>query len=157
MKILFNCGLPFALTRGGQQIGIECTKAALEAIGIEVEPVRWWDDKQTGDIIHFFGRMPAGQIEMAHRKGIKVVMGEILTATGSRSRPALLLQRSFINAARSVLPASLTMRLDWDSYRLADAIIAMTPWEKHLMHYLFGAPLERIVIVPNGLEELFLQ
>jgi len=157
MKILFNCPLPFALTRGGQQIGIERTQAALQAIGLEVEPVRWWDDKQTGDVIHYFGRMPASQIEMAHQKGVKVVMGEILTATGSRSQLALALQRGFINAANAFLPAAFTARLDWDSYRLADAIIAMTTWEKHLMHYLFGAPTERIVIVPNGIEEFFLQ
>lgn len=157
MKILFNCGLPFALTRGGQQIGIECTQAALQAIGIEVEPVRWWDDKQTGDIIHYFGRMPALQIEQAHQKGIKVVMGEILTSTGSRSKSALALQRCFIKAIRSAFPTSLTVRLEWDSYRLADAIVAMTTWERHLMHYLFDAPLDRIVIVPNGVEALFLQ
>ena len=32
----------------------------------------------------------------------------------------------------------------------------MTAWEKHLMNYLFGAPLEKIFIVPNGVEEVFL-
>ena len=85
MKILFNCGLPFALAHGGHQIQIERTQAALQSIGIEVEPVRWWDDKQTGDIIHFFGRMPTDQIKLARQKGVKVVMAELLTAPGSRT------------------------------------------------------------------------
>lgn len=46
---------------------------------------------------------------------------------------------------------------NWKSYQLADAIIAMTPWEKHLMNYTFEAPLEKISIVGNGVEEVFLQ
>ena len=85
MKILFNCNLPFVLAHGGHQIQIERTQAALESLGIEVEPLRWWDDQQRGDIIHHFGRMSAGQITMAHQKGIKVVMAELLTGPGSRS------------------------------------------------------------------------
>jgi glycosyltransferase involved in cell wall biosynthesis len=44
----------------------------------------------------------------------------------------------------------------WDAYRLADACIANTAWEAHLMHYLFGAPKERVHVVPNGVEEIFL-
>ncbi len=157
MKVLINCNLPFALTHGGQQIQVERTLAALQAIGVEVEPMRWWDDKQSGQVIHYFGRMPAAHIEMAHQKGIKVVMGELLTATGSRSNWSLALQRIFTNISRSALPATFTARLDWDAYCFADVIVAMTSWEKHLMHYLFGAPLERIAIVPNGVEEAFLQ
>jgi glycosyltransferase involved in cell wall biosynthesis len=47
-------------------------------------------------------------------------------------------------------------RMAWDSYRLADACIANTAWEAHLMHYLFGAPKERVHVVPNGVEEVFL-
>jgi glycosyltransferase involved in cell wall biosynthesis len=35
-------------------------------------------------------------------------------------------------------------------------VIANTPWEAHLMTYLFAAPQERIHIVPNGVEKIFL-
>ena len=49
-----------------------------------------------------------------------------------------------------------TARLAWDAYRLADACVANTAWEAHLMNYLFGAPRERVHVVPNGVEAVFL-
>lgn len=157
MKILINCSLPFALTHGGQQIQVERTQAALQSIGLEVEPVRWWDDKQTGDLIHYAGRMPAAQIELAHQKGMKVVMAELLTAPGSRSPAQLRLQRILNRTLERVAPDHFVAAFNWKSYRLADASIALTSWEAHLMTYLFAAPPERVRVVPNGVEEVFLQ
>jgi glycosyltransferase involved in cell wall biosynthesis len=157
MKILINCSLPFALAHGGQQIQVEHTQAALQAIGLEVEPVRWWDDQQTGDLIHYAGRMPAAQIELAHQNGIKVVMAELLTAPGSRSPAQLWLQRILNRTLERVAPEHFVAAFNWSSYRLADASIALTSWEAHLMTYLFGAPPERVHVVPNGVEEVFLQ
>jgi glycosyltransferase involved in cell wall biosynthesis len=156
MKILINCPLSFALAHGGHAIQVQQTMAALAANGLEVEPVRWWDENQAADLIHFFGRMPAEHVRFAQQKNIKVVMGELLTAQGSRS-PAQLRRQKFISrSVERLAPRSFTAAFNWDAYRLADAVIAMTPWERHLMNYLFGAPLEKIFIVPNGVEEIFL-
>jgi glycosyltransferase involved in cell wall biosynthesis len=156
MKVLVHCPLPFALAHGGQQIQVQRTLAALQANGIQAEPVRWWDEKQNADLIHYFGRMPAEHIRLAQQKGIKVVIGELLTATGSRSKSQLRSQKFISRAVRNFAPRTFVSAFNWESYRLADAVIAMTPWEKHLMHYLFGAPPEKIYIVPNGVEEVFL-
>jgi len=156
MKILINCPLPFALAHGGQAIQVQQTMAALAANGLQVEPVRWWDESQTADLIHYFGRMPAEHIKLAQQKGIKVVIGELLTGAGSRSPRQLRLQKAISRTVERLAPRSFTAAFNWDAYRLADAVIAMTPWERHLMHYLFGAPLEKIFIVPNGVEEVFL-
>lgn len=153
--MLFDHPFPFALAHGGFQTQIEQTKLALESIGVEVEHLRWWDDAQRGDVIHFFGRPFSSYIEAAHRKGIKVVMAELLTATGSRSRNALRAQKGMIGASKKILPAAFTMRLAWDSYQTADAVIALTAWEAALMGDLFGAPAERTHVVPNGVEEVF--
>src|SRR5665213_693903 len=156
MKILINCPLPFMLAHGGQQIQVQRTLAALQANGVQAEPVRWWDENQTASLIHYFGRMSAGHIQLAHQKKIKVVIGELLTATGSRSRAQLLRQKLINSVARKIAPRHFISAFNWNSYSLADAIIAMTPWEKHLMNYLFDAPLGKIFIVPNGVEEVFL-
>jgi glycosyltransferase involved in cell wall biosynthesis len=51
----------------------------------------------------------------------------------------------------------LTSFFAWDAYRLADACIANTAWEKELMTSMFDAPLERTHVVPNGVEDVFLQ
>ena len=156
MKVLFDHHLPFALAHGGVQHQLIQTKAALEKIGIETDFIRWWDDAQRGDIIHFIGRPSADYIVFAHGKGCKVVIAELLTATGSRTRGQLVLQKFSTNIFKSILPKTFTARLAWDAYRLADACIANTSWEAHLMNYLFGTPEERIHVVPNGVEEIFL-
>ena len=156
MKVLFDHHLPFALAHGGFQQQLVQTRAALEQAGVETDCVRWWDDAQRGDIIHFAGRPAADYIAFAHGLGCKVVVAELLTATGSRSRGALALQKFLTAVLRNNLPAAFTSRLAWNAYRLADACVALTPWEAHLMNYLFGAPRERVHVVPNGVEEIFL-
>jgi glycosyltransferase involved in cell wall biosynthesis len=156
MKILLACSLPFVLAHGGHQTQIEQTLAGLQNIGLDAEPLRWWDAGQTGDLIHYLGRMPAEQIRLAHQKGIKVVMGELLTATGSRSPAQLRLQKFVCRAIAGLAPRTFVAAFNWESYRLADACVANTSWEAHLMSYLFGAPLERVHVVPNGVEEVFL-
>ena len=157
MRVLFDHSFPFALAHGGFQIQIEQTAAALRAIGVELEFVRWWDDAQHGDLIHFFGRPGEDYIQQAQAKGRRVVMSELLTALGSRSATARLVQKSFIQVARRVMPAAFTARMAWNSYRTADAIIANTPWEAQLMRGMFGATAEKIHVVSNGVEEVFLQ
>ncbi len=156
MKVLFDHHLPFALAHGGFQQQLIQTQAALARAGVDTDYVRWWDDAQHGDLIHFAGRPAADYIAFAHGRGCKVVVAELLTATGSRSRGELALQKGLIGVLRKVLPAAFTARMAWDAYRLADACIANTPWEAHLMSYLFGAPKERVHIVPNGVEDVFL-
>ena len=156
MKVLINCPVPFLLAHGGAQIQIEQTLAALNHAGVEAEPLRWWEGAQKADLIHYWGRMPAGHIQLARQKGIKVVIGELLTATGSRSPSQLRVQKLISRTVERLAPRSFINAFNWDAYRLADAVIAMTPWEKHLMTYLFGAAPEKIHIVPNGVEEVFL-
>lgn len=155
MKVLFNCSLPFNLAHGGQAIQIERTMEAVAGIGVEVEALRWWDSDQTGDIIHYFGRMPADHIRFAQQKGIKVVVAELLTAQGSRTNGQLSRQKMISRAIQRLAPRTFTAAFQWDSYRLADAFIANTVWEKHLMEYLFDAAPEKTFVVPNGVEEVF--
>lgn len=157
MKILFDHNLPFQLAHGGFQTQIEQTKVALERVGVAVEYLRWWDVTQTGELIHFFGRPSQLYIQLAHGRGMKVVMLELLTGLGSRSASARFLQRTLIRSIRTVLPAGIVERMSWESYRLADALVALTPWEAQLMCEMFDAPAEKIHVIANGVEEIFLE
>jgi glycosyltransferase involved in cell wall biosynthesis len=157
MKVLFNCIMPFSLAHGGQQIQVERTMEALLANGVEVEPLRWWDDKQTGDLIHYFGRMPFDHIDFAHQKGMKVIMADLLTNTGSRTSGQLRLQKWVKTFIKRFAPASLISQFQWRSYQTADTIIALTPWEAHLMTYMFGADPKKTLVMANGVEDVFLQ
>lgn len=156
MKVLFDHHLvPFALVHGGSERQIMQTKSALQEIGVETDFVRWWDPAQSCDVIHFMGRPANDYVTFAHKVGRKVVVFELLTGPGSRSRSELAMQKIFIALCRKFLPAMLTWKLSWDSYSLADACIALTDWEAHLINYLFDVPRERIHVVPNGVEEIF--
>lgn len=155
MKVLFDHPNPFLLAHGGFQIQIEQTKCALEEMGIKVEWLRWWDQSQSGDIIHYFGRPSSAYIDFAHRKVIKVVMSELLTGLGSRSTLQRLFQKGLTTLSRKLLPSSFTAKLAWESYRKADAVVALTTWEKQLMVEMFNAPPDRVRVIPNGVEEVF--
>lgn len=157
MKILFDHPNPFLLAHGGFQIQIEQTKKALEELGTEVEWLRWWDSTQPGDIIHYFGRPSGAYIHFAHQKGIKVVMSELLTGLGSRSAVQRRLQKILKNLSQKVLPSSFTAKLAWEAYKKADAVVALTPWEKQLMVEMFDAPPDMVHVIPNGVEEVFFQ
>jgi len=155
VKILVNCTLPFALAHGGQAIQIQQTMAALAQIGVTVEPLRWWDENQRGDLIHYFGRMPADQIHFAHQKKIKVLIADLLTAQGSQTPRQRLIRRLFRWGAEHLAPRGFAAAFQWEPYRLADGFTVLTDWEKWLMHYKFGAATEKIFVVPNGVEEVF--
>jgi glycosyltransferase involved in cell wall biosynthesis len=156
MKVLLDCHVPFMLAHGGAQTQIEQTKSALEKIGVEVEFLSWWDDKQTGNVIQHFGRLPAHIIRAAQEKGIRVVLSDLLTDAGSRSLIRLGIEKWVRRIGRQVFPRNLLITLSWDSYQLADACVTLTPWEATLMQQLFDAPQEKIHVVPNGVEEVFL-
>jgi glycosyltransferase involved in cell wall biosynthesis len=157
MKVLFDHPLPFALAHGGLQIQIEQTKAALERCGTEVEHLRWWDGQQSGQVIHYFGRPTGDYIDLAHAKGMKVVAAELLTGLGSRSAGARLAQKSLMRAAATMLPRTFWSRLAWDAYQKADAFVALTQWEAHLMGSMFGAEESKVHVIPNGVENVFFQ
>jgi glycosyltransferase involved in cell wall biosynthesis len=155
MKVLFNCNLPFCLAHGGQAIQVHQTMTALRRIGVEAEPLRWWDESQTGDVLQFFGRMPTDQIRLAQQKNMKVVMAELLTGAGSRSRAQLRVQKIITRAVKHFAPHSFIAAFNWESYQRADALMPLTVWEGEIMRYLFDAPAERVYVVPNGVEPEF--
>jgi len=157
MKVLFDHPNPFFLAHGGFQIQIEQTKMALESVGVQTDYLKWWDEQQIGQIIHYFGRPAVGYVELAQKRGIRVVLAELLTELGSRSALLRLAQQFFIKTAQSTVPRAFSIRMGWDSFRLTDACVALTPWEAKLMIEMFNAPPERLHIVPNGVEDIFLE
>ncbi len=155
MKVLFYHLAPFAFAHGGLQTQIVQTRKALEQLGVEVDFLRWWDQSQGGDILHFFGRLRKGAVQLAQGNGMKVVLAELLTEQGSRSKLEFKLQK----VARLLVdrtPLRRTGVRPWDAYPLADACVALTEWEAFLMKELYGAPPERTHVVPNGVEDIFL-
>ena len=156
MKVLLENHTPFMLAHGGAQIQIEQTKAALEKLGVTVTPLRWWDETQTGDVLHHFAGIPIHIQRLAHQKGLRVVMSAFMSGLGSRPAWKRFMQQMVLRAARPVAPRRLRDLFGWDSYRLLDAIIALTPYEASLLTRIHNAPPSRVRVIPNGVEDVFL-
>lgn len=148
--------LPFALAHGGAQVQIEETKAALVARGIEVEFLRWWDDRQKGDLIHFFGVPPMALLEMAHAQNVPVVVTQLFTAACNRSVLKLRMQGLMARLV-SRLPAGLRNQLAAASFRRADRMVVGLKAEERVLQIVFGLPERKIVRLPLGLHSDFLQ
>ena len=128
----------------------------LAVLGVEVEPVRWWDEDQSGDIIHYVGRPSILNVRLGHQKGFKIVMTDLLDQPASRSRSRQFLQRSFQQMfGRALL--RFTGQFNWEVYREVDAMIYAVPHEWEAAKYLFNADPQRGHVVPHGLEEGTLQ
>jgi glycosyltransferase involved in cell wall biosynthesis len=156
MKALFNCFVPFMLAHGGSQVQIEQTMAALERLGVTVEPLRWWDDTQSGEVLHHFGDISPHLQHLAQQKGMKVVISSLLTEQGSRSPGRVKLQKLLRWALMLGLPRHRVAMLNLDRYRLTDANVVLTEWEAFLLNELYGAPPAKTHVVPNGVEDAFL-
>lgn len=152
MKVLFSNPLPFFLAHGGAQTLTEALMRELRNLGVEVEPARWWDENQTGDILHYIGRPTTLSIRLAHQKGFKVVMTDLLDQTASRSDARLFMQRNF-NRTFGRLLSRFTGQLNWEAYRETDAMIYAVPHEWEVAQYLFGATPNRGHVIPHGLED----
>src|SRR5581483_8291459 len=156
MKVLFDHLHPFLLMHGGFQTQIEQTRDALVRIGVDVDHLRWWDAAQKPDIIHYFGRPNPTNVRFAQQKGIKVVMTQLLTGLGSRAGWKRSIQKLVIGTSRSVLPSMVTTPFGWTAYQSVDAAVLLTPWEAHLFQEMFAVSPQKVHVIPNGVEQVFL-
>lgn len=140
------------------QVQIEQTLAALQALGVNAEPLRWWDDQQRGDILHQFGVAPVGTLQLARRQGMKVVMTLLLSQTCNRSRNQLWLRKLMIGAL-SRLPNQLGAGRNsvWASCSASDHIIVGLEAERRIVVENYRVPHAKVSTVPLGLPEAFLQ
>jgi len=156
MKIAFDCHVPFCLAHGGVQIQVEQTRAALERQGLEVWPLSWWDDSVSPDLIHFFGKPTLSYARLVKQKRMRLVVADLLTSQGSRTAWQRM-PFSIICFLDRLVGGRLRQKLGWSVYDLADACICLTPWEASLVRKMYGARHARIEIVPNGVEQVFLE
>jgi glycosyltransferase involved in cell wall biosynthesis len=152
MKVLFFNSPPFFLAHGGMQTLTEALMRELAALGVEVEPERWWDDQQKGDILHYFVRPHIVNVRSAHEKGFKMVMTENLSKTASRSRSQLFGQRCLTKLAQKLMPPGLITRLGWEVYQERDAMVYVVENEWAAAKYLFAANPRRGHVIPHGLD-----
>src|SRR5262249_51796507 len=144
------------LAHGGAQVQIEQTQAALRKIGVEVEPLRWWDDQQRGDILHHFGILFPPVTQLARVKGVKLIGSILLTEQCNRSESALLVRRAGATLLLSLLlPGSIKSQFHWQAVREYDRLVVGLEAERQVLETVYGISRERISVVPLGLADLF--
>jgi len=157
MRVLIDHSSPFLLAHGGVQVQIEQTKLALGRAGIGVEFVRWWDESQSGDVIHYFGAVPQNYLTLARQKRIPVILTAYFSSTCNRSDPRLRMQGMIVRGLLG-LPGwgSIKTQLQWYSFREARQIVVGLQAEHHVLEIVYGVPPSRINVVPLGLDDVVL-
>ena len=157
MRVLFDHSSPFALAHGGFQTQIEQTRLALIQAGHEVEHLRWWDDTQRGDLIHFFGPASIAYLQQARSKGWPVVMTTLFTETCNRSDGQLRRQGFFTQAIlRLPFGEGVKQQLPWRAYLHCTQNVVGLNAERDVLEKVYAVPTERISVVPLGLSETYL-
>ena len=157
MKVLFDHSFPFALAHGGFQIQIEQTKNALEKLGVEVEFLRWWDDRQRGDLIHFFGTASNSYLQQARVMKLPVCMTTLFTESCNRSDAQLARQARMIRSFLSMpFGEGVKQQLTWRAFGQCDRNIVGLEAERRVLETVYRVPKENISLVPLGLSETYL-
>ena len=158
MRVLLYCDVPFLLAHGGAQVQIERTKAGLEALGVNVEYLRWWDDRQRCDLIHAFGSIPSTLVCVARTAGIPVVLTSLLTAACNYSHSRLLAQTFLTRTLRAMLdPLGIGQQLQWAAFRECAVNVVGLLSERQVLETVHGVSSERIAVVPLGLSSTYLR
>lgn len=158
MKVLIDHSTPFMFAHGGFQTQIEQTRAALERRGLEVEYLRWWGDRQTGDLLHYFGAPGSSYLNAFRERRMPIVLTHLFTATCNRS-PLQLAVQGMVTRTLMALPGWGTIKdqLQWKSFRTVDRMIVGIEAERRVLRTVYSVPQERITTVPLGLPEAFLK
>jgi glycosyltransferase involved in cell wall biosynthesis len=156
VKVLFDHPHPFLLAHGGFQTQIEQTKQALESVGVEVEWLRWWDDQQKGDLIHYFGKPDLSYVDFAHSKGYKIVTSLIISGTTAKTAALLGLQKIISRSLIKLKMRRICELMRWESLRRSDAIVFLTELEAETGKQLWMLDPKKMHIIPNGVRQEFI-
>ncbi|MBI4396549.1 MAG: glycosyltransferase family 4 protein [Elusimicrobia bacterium] len=153
MKVLFNVEHPAAWAHGGAQVLVENLMKHLPELGVDVEPVRWWDAEQKGDVLSLFCN-PRAAVHYAKRKGLKIVNYVFLDSYSSKTSLGLFARKTFIRGFRTAFDYYAT-ELGWNYPRISDAYVYPSLGDKRLGNYLFGAELERSHVILHGVDDRY--
>lgn len=158
MKVLLDHSTPFLLAHGGLQTQIEKTKEALEAHGVEVEYLRWWDAGQKADLIHYFNAAPSSYLALARQIELPVVMTTLFSTTCNRPNWVLRCQ-GWMTQLILRLPGGegVKNQLIWRTFNACEHNFVGTAAEQHVLQTVYRVPPQKISQVPLGLSEKYLR
>ncbi len=156
MKILTYSALPFNLAHGGVTNIFQRTSDVLSELGFEAEPIRWWDKDQTGDILFCFCRPSNDIVDYAKRKGMKVVVEQVLTGLVSRPFWKRRLQKLFKILLENCAPSMMKESYGWRAFHAVDMHFVPSPHDARVVTHMFDVSKDKIRVLPYGVDDAFL-
>lgn len=156
MKVLTNHHVPFSLAHGGVTNIVRRTTHVLEEQGFEVEPLRWWDENQKGDILFHFCRPDNSLVDYAKAKGMVVVVEQVLTGLVSRPLWKRRLQKYAKWAIERAAPRMMKEPYGWRAFDAVDMHFVPSPHDASVVKHMFGVPDNKLCILPYGVDDEFL-
>ncbi len=153
MKVIFDVGHPFAWADGGASVLCERVMQGLRARGVEVEPLRWWDRKQSGDLLQTF-RVPDNVTRFAAVKGLKIFAYVFLDGITSASWWSVMARAARNRIARTAFPAIA----DQLGYRMAEFVsgfVVPSAAEIPYLHALYGVDFSRTRAILHGVDSVY--
>lgn len=147
MTVGFLGGVPKALGGGGLEIQMECTAAALERLGQRVVRIECAAADESLDILHAFHAEPVVWHLDPHwsRNRCALVASPVLPIRPKRDERLL-------HVSARVPGVITTARMRREVLRRADAVVALTNYERGLIERVFGADPSRITVIGNGVD-----
>lgn len=158
MKVAIVGPLSSLAVNGGVRNQIDQTARHLRKLGVHCEFVSHENTLQdiAPDLVHVFscGRETHDFILQAKKLGLKVVLSPIYYAVQPPWRIRILLKiETLLQSVTSAIWTDFGVRNS--SCSLADLILPNTDSEKELLHSALGVPLDKMKVVPNGVEQRF--
>ncbi len=150
MKVLLHQFVPMATPMSQPQRLMIGLRAALISEGVDADFFRWYDGDQTGDIMHFWGRIPSGLVRLAHQKNLRVVFTENLWKHRHESEWKRCARRMLVSCGSKMLPYQILTNFDWQSYRIAEGCVVRSEQEKQFIVDVFGANPAKVRVIQMG-------
>lgn len=141
---------------GGLQIQINNTVTHLRKIGYEVKYFNQWEDKMEDyDIFHCFYLGDISVLPLlvrAKERGVKIVMSTVYNS--ALDYPKEKITHWLSRLSPSICYVKYVQR---QMVSLVDYFCALSGFEKQQITRIFNIPKEKIEVIPNGIDELFIQ
>ncbi len=147
LRIGFLGGVPPALGGAGLEIQMERTASALRALGHEVVRVERATPDDSFDVLHVFGTEPPAWHALRHwrRNLCPLVVTAVIVVSPGRSEAAL-----WVSARLPGVVAAGRMRRE--IVARADAIVAVTEYERRILVRALKADPAKVVVIGNAVD-----
>lgn len=155
MKVIFDVEYPFAWADGGASQLCERVMQGLQRLGVEAEPLRWWDRKQGGDILQTFGTAD-NVTRFAATHGLKVFAYVFLDGITSQSRLGLLARKARIHTMRRLMP-SIADQIGFRMAEFGSGFIVPSRTELPYLTKLYGIDSSKARVILHGVDPVYKQ